>query len=194
MRTATQERTTGETNVSVSLNLDGTGKREIATGLGFFDHMLDLFAKHGHFDLAVKACGDTDVDSHHTVEDVGIVLGRAFAQAAGDMQGITRYAASLLPMDEALVQAVVDVSGRPYLHWDVDLPPAMLGQMDAQCAEEFFRAFAMNANLTLHVSLAYGSNLHHIVEAAFKAVARALADAVRLDARVVGVPSTKGVL
>jgi imidazoleglycerol-phosphate dehydratase len=194
-RTASITRKTSETDILLTLDLDGTGKTDIATGIGFFDHMLTAFGRHGLFDLTVDAKGDLHIDAHHTVEDVGIVLGQAFKQALGDKRGITRYGQATVPMDEALVEAAIDCSGRAYLAWSVEFPRPMLGEMDTQLFEEFFRAFAGNALLTLHVTQKAGSNAHHIAEAAFKAVTRALKMAVALDSRAAGeIPSTKGAL
>jgi imidazoleglycerol-phosphate dehydratase len=194
-RIASITRKTSETDISLTLDLDGTGKTDIATGIGFFDHMLTAFGRHGLFDLTVAAKGDLHIDAHHTVEDVGIVLGQAFRQALGDKRGITRYGQASVPMDEALVEAAIDCSGRAYLAWTADFPRPMLGGMDTQLFEEFFRAFAGNALITLHVTQKAGSNAHHIAEAAFKAVTRALKMAVALDPRTAGeIPSTKGSL
>jgi len=194
-RTATITRKTSETDITLTLNLDGAGRPDIATGIGFFDHMLTAFARHGLFDLTVKAKGDLHIDSHHTVEDVGIVLGQALREALADKRGITRYGQATIPMDEALVEAVIDCSGRAHLSWTVDFPTPMLGSMDTQLFEEFFRAFTGNALITLHVTQKAGSNAHHIAEAAFKAVTRALKAAVAIDPRTEGeIPSTKGSL
>ncbi len=194
-RTAEVVRNTKETRIRLTLDLDGSGKAEVATGIGFFDHMLEAFARHGLMDLTVKAEGDLQVDGHHTVEDVGIVLGQAIQQALGNRAGIRRYADASVPLDEALVRAVIDVSGRPYLSYHVDIARwQMLGDYDVFLTPEFFRALVLNAGLTVHLDLIRGDNPHHIVEAAFKAFARALETAVRLDPRVTGVPSTKGVL
>ena len=194
-RTATMSRTTKETDISISVNLDGTGAATIDTGVGFFDHMLDAFARHGLFDLEVKAAGDLQVDAHHTVEDTGIVLGRAFAEALGDKRGIRRYGSIVLPMDETLVMAAIDISGRGALYWDVDVPAAMLGAFDSSLAKEFFIAFATNAGITLHVKSFAGENAHHIIECAFKAVTRALREACEMDPRAAdALPSTKGAL
>ena len=193
-RTAIIARQTKETAITVSLDLDGAGKTVIETGVPFFDHMLEAFGRHGLFDLTVAAKGDLEIDAHHTVEDVGIVLGQAFSEALGDREGITRFGSSVLPMDEALVLAAVDISGRGALHYDVALPIEIIGTFDTTLAKEFLVALATNAGLTLHVRSLAGENAHHLVEAAFKAVARALKDAAALDDRVVGVPSTKGAL
>ena len=194
-RQARVERTTKETEIAISLNLDGAGATTIDTGIGFFDHMLEAFGRHGLFDLDVKAKGDLYVDGHHTVEDTGIVLGQAFAKALGDKRGIVRFGSLALPMDEALVLAAVDISGRGALYWDADVPYAMLGAFDSTLAKEFFIAFAANAGITLHVKGLAGENAHHIVEATFKAVARALRAAVSIDPRCADeLPSTKGAL
>lgn len=187
-------RATTETQVEVVWNLDGAGRFEGSTPLPFLDHMLAQLARHGCFDLSVTARGDLEVDAHHTVEDVGIALGRALREALGDGTGICRFASAHAPLDEALVLAVVDVSGRPYLRYAVPVPRQRLGDYDTDLTEEFFRAFATNAGITLHVLLVHGRNAHHIIEAAFKALALALDRAVRQDPRVQGVPSTKGIL
>jgi imidazoleglycerol-phosphate dehydratase len=196
-RTGTRERSTRETQIRVRVELDGTGKADVATGVGFFDHMLDALARHGMFDLAVECTGDLHIDAHHTVEDVGIALGGAFLDALGDKKGIVRYADAAVPLDEALVRAVVDVSGRPFLHFQVPLPAGQprIGDFDAALSAEFWRGFAMESRLTMHVDGIRGDNAHHIVEATFKAAARALDAATRLDPRRGGeVPSTKGAL
>ena len=196
-RTGERERKTRETEISVRVELDGSGEAEASTGIGFFDHMLDALARHGMFDLRVHCRGDLHVDGHHTVEDVGIALGGAFLDALGDKRGIARYADASVPLDEALVRAVVDVSGRPFLHFDVPLPPdqARIGEFDAALSAEFWRAFAMEARITLHLDGIRGDNAHHVVEATFKAAARALDAATRIDERRAGeVPSTKGAL
>lgn len=194
-RCAELTRTTKETDITLSLDVDGTGKTDIETGVGFFDHMLDALGRHGLFDVVVRAQGDLQVDSHHTVEDVGIVLGKAFAQAMGDKRGITRFGSQMMVMDETLVLGAVDISGRGQLHWDVDVPLCMLGSFDTSLAKEFFIAFASNAQVTLHVKMLAGENAHHIVEACFKAVGRALRYALELDARALNeLPSTKGAL
>ena len=193
-RVATIERATRETDITVSLALDGGGVSKIKTGVPFFDHMLDAFGRHGLFDLAVLAIGDLEIDAHHTVEDTGIVLGQAFAEALADKTGITRFGSCTMPMDEALVLAAVDISGRGALYYDVALPIEIIGTFDTTLAKEFLVAFATNAGITLHVRSLAGDNAHHMIEAAFKAVARALKDAVALDPRVSGVPSTKGSL
>jgi len=188
-------RSTKETEIRVRIDLDGSGAASVSTGIGFFDHMLDAFARHGLFDLTVEAKGDLHVDGHHTVEDTGIALGEAIAKALGDRAGIRRYADALVPLDEALVRAVVDVSGRPYLSYQVEIPKwQLLGDYDVFLTPEFFRALVTNAGLTAHVDLIRGDNPHHIVEGAVKAFARALDGATMIDPRVRGVPSTKGVL
>ncbi len=194
-RSATVMRRTAETDITLSLSLDGAGTADVATGMGFLDHMLTALARHAMVDLVVRATGDLHIDYHHTVEDIGIVLGDAFARTVGDKRGIRRYGQSLLPMDEALIEAAVDFSGRPFLAWDVAFARDKVGEMDTELFEEFFRAFAMNARLTLHVTRRAGSNAHHVAEASFKAVARALRMAVESDPRSPGViPSTKGAL
>ncbi len=194
MRQGEVSRQTKETKIQVSVNLDGTGQADISTGVGFFDHMLTHLAKHGFFDIKVKAEGDLHIDSHHTVEDVGIALGQAFLKAIGTPEGIRRFGHSVIPMDEALAEAAVDFSGRPFLVYRADVPKVKLGEFDTELAEEFLRAFAMNARITLHVVLRYSSNAHHAVEVMFKAFARALGEALSHDPRVKGVPSTKGVI
>ena len=195
MRTSDLHRTTKETDLRVRVNLDGRGEASVRTGIGFFDHMLEALARHALLDLEIEARGDLHVDGHHTVEDTGIALGQAIAQALGDRAGIRRYADALVPLDEALVRAVVDVSGRPYLAYAIDIPKwQMLGDYDVFLTPEFFRALVLNAGLTVHMDLIRGDNPHHIVEAAFKAFARALDGATTLDPRVTGVPSTKGTL
>lgn len=194
-RSASLTRTTSETDISLTLDLDGTGRAEIDTGIGFLDHMLTALARHGLFDLAVRAKGDLHIDCHHTTEDVGIVLGQAVASALGDKRGIRRFGHALVPMDEALAEAVIDLSGRAFLAWTVPFARDKVGSMDTELFEEFFRAFAFNGLFTLHVTSKAGSNAHHVAEASFKAVARALRMAVELDARAAGViPSTKGAL
>ena len=195
MRTAKLRRTTGETDVAVVLDLDGTGKSEISTGCGFLDHMLILFARHGRFDLTVQAKGDTWVDDHHTVEDVGITLGDAFARVLGEKRGVTRYGSTILPMDEALILTAVDLSGRGLLCYDLAIPTEKVGTFDTQLVGEFFAAFARRADLTLHVKQLAGTNSHHIIEGAFKSLARSLRTAAAIDPAAAGeVPSTKGVL
>jgi len=193
-RTASISRRTGETAIELTLHLDGTGLAEVATGVGFFDHMLTLLARHACFDLRVQAEGDLHVEAHHTVEDVGICLGKALAQALGDKTGLRRYGDCTLPMDETLVTVAVDLSGRPFCVWKADVPREMLGTFGSSLAEEFWIATSSAGAFALHVLLHYGKNTHHIVEAIFKATARALRAAVELDPRGVGVPSTKGVL
>src|SRR4026208_1899811 len=194
-RIAQLSRKTKETDLHVQVNLDGKGEAQIKTGIGFFDHMLEALARHGLFDLTIEARGDLHVDGHHTVEDTGIVLGQAIATALGDRAGIRRAADSMVPLDEALVRCVVDVSGRPYLAYHIDIPKwQMLGDYDVFLTPEFFRALVQNAGLTVHLDLIRGDNPHHIVEAAFKAFARSLDSATALDPRVTGVPSTKGTL
>lgn len=194
-RSASLTRTTTETDISLALNLDGSGKADIATGIGFLDHMLTAFARHGMFDLTVRAKGDLHIDFHHTTEDVGIVLGQAFARALGDKRGIRRFGHGMVPMDEALVDAAVDISGRPYLAWNVSFQRPKIGEMDTELFEEFFRALAFNALVTLHVTMRAGVNAHHVAEASFKATARALRAACEIDPRAMGeIPSTKGSL
>ncbi|MCH3951241.1 MAG: imidazoleglycerol-phosphate dehydratase HisB [Acidaminococcus sp.] len=194
MREAEVKRETKETSIYVKLNLDGTGKNDIDTGVGFLNHMLTLVAVHGQFDLTVKAKGDLDVDCHHTVEDVGITFGDALTQALGDKVGIHRYGSFLLPMDEALAEIVLDLSGRPYLVWNADIPRNMLGTFDTEMGEDFFRAIAVHSGMTLHVNLPYGKNTHHMLEAIFKGFGRALSEAVAIDPRVHGIMSSKGSL
>lgn len=193
-RRAEIERKTAETQISIKLNLDGEGTCDIATGIGFLDHMLTLLAKHSFMDLTVKAKGDLEVDSHHTVEDIGIVLGEALREALGDKAGIHRYGNCFIPMDETLAQACLDFSGRPFLVFGAEIPKIQLGNYDTEMTEEFFRAVAMHCGLTLHIRVLYGSNVHHIIEAIFKAFARAVAEAAAVDPRVKGVMSSKGVL
>ena len=193
-RRAEIERKTAETQISIKLNLDGEGTCDIATGIGFLDHMLTLLAKHSFMDLTVKAKGDLEVDSHHTVEDIGIVLGEALREALGDKAGIHRYGNCFIPMDETLAQVCLDFSGRPFLVFDAEIPKIRLGNYDTEMTEEFFRAVAMHCGLTLHIRVLYGSNVHHIIEAIFKAFARAVAEAAAVDPRVKGVMSSKGVL
>lgn len=195
MRAGLVKRETKETKIVVELNLDGAGKAEIATGIGFFDHMLESFAKHSLIDLKVEAKGDLHVDMHHTVEDVGICIGEAVKQALGDFAGIRRFGHAYIPMDETLSRAAIDLSNRPYLIWHVTLPRPKLGEMDTELFKEWFHAFAMNSGSCLHVENIYGENTHHIVESCFKALARALRQAVEVDPRLKGaVASTKGVL
>ena len=195
MRSATITRRTGETDIEVEVTLDGTGKAAVATGIGFFDHMLDLLARHALFDLSVRAKGDLEVDQHHTVEDVGIALGQAFREALGDKRGIVRYADVHLPMDETLTRVALDVSGRPFLVFRTRFPTEKIGAFDSELVREFFQAFAVNAGITLHVETLYGENSHHIAESCYKGLARALRAAVAVDPREEGrVPSTKGAL
>ncbi|MDR7037042.1 imidazoleglycerol-phosphate dehydratase [Methylobacterium sp. BE186] len=195
MRAASLSRRTAETDVTVSIDLDGTGKADIATGVGFLDHMLDLFARHALFDVTVKVEGDLHVDQHHTTEDAGIALGQAFAKALGDKRGIARYADIHLPMDETLSRVALDISGRPFLVFRTQFRVEKIGQFDTELVREWFQAFAMNAGITLHVETLYGDNAHHIAESCFKGLARALRGAVAVDAREEGrVPSTKGSL
>ena len=195
MRAATVERKTRETEIFVSLDLDGDGEYDVDTGIGFFDHMLEQLSRHGLIDLKVRADGDLHIDMHHTVEDVGIVMGQALRKALADRRGITRYAHAYVPMDETLSRAAVDVSGRPWLVWNVSFPRGKVGDMDTELFREWFQAFAQHAGLTLHVENLYGDNCHHIIESVFKAVARALRQAVAIDpARSDAIPSTKGML
>jgi len=195
MRQAKKTRKTAETQVTVTLDLDGSGRYDNRTGVGFFDHMLDQLARHALFDLTVAAEGDRHIDDHHTVEDVGIVLGQALDEALGEKRGIRRYGSCLLPMDDTLVRAALDLSGRPFLAWNVDFTAPKIGAFDTELVREFFTAFAMNARMTLHVERLDGINSHHVAEAAFKAVARALREAVEADPRAGGaLPSTKGAL
>lgn len=195
MRKAQITRKTAETDITVEIDLDGTGAYDNQTGVGFFDHMLDQLARHALIDMTVRATGDLHIDDHHTVEDTGIALGQALAQALGVKRGIRRYGACLLPMDDALVRAALDLSGRPYLVWHVDMPTAKIGTFDTELVREFFQALSTHGGITLHVDALHGINSHHIAEAAFKAVARALRDAVETDPRKAdAIPSTKGAL
>jgi imidazoleglycerol-phosphate dehydratase len=195
MRTGEIARKTKETEISVKVDLDGKGQNEIATGIGFFDHMLDLLSRHARIDLTVKAKGDLHIDQHHTTEDVGIVLGQAVKKALGDMRGITRYASLYMPMDETLTRVAIDVSGRPVLVFKVDFPRDKIGEFDCDLVREFFQAFAMNAGITLHVETLYGDNAHHVAESCFKGLARALRIALSIDpAAATEIPSTKGSL
>ncbi len=195
MRTTTINRKTAETDIALTLNLDGTGASSVSTGCGFLDHMLTLFARHGGFDLTVTCTGDTYVDDHHTVEDIGICLGQAFAKTLGDKRGIRRYGDRILPMDETLILSAVDISGRGGCYMELDIPTEKVGTFDTQLCEEFFIALAQNAGLTLHVRQLAGRNSHHIIEGAFKSVARSLGEAVSIDpARADEIPSTKGVI
>lgn len=195
MRTADIQRNTQETRIQLSLCLDGTGKSDVATGVGFLDHMLTLFARHGDFDLTVRCDGDTEVDGHHSVEDIGICLGKAFSQALGEKRGICRYGQFLLPMDETLVLCACDLSGRDYLGWSVDLPTAKVGDFDTELAKEFWLAFVRSCPGSIHIRLLAGENTHHILEAVFKGMGRTLKAAVALDEKHLGeIPSTKGTL
>ena len=194
-RRASVKRATKETNIEVSVDLDGRGRSNISTGVGFFDHMLDLLARHSRIDITVKAKGDLHIDHHHTIEDVGIALGQAVKQALGDMKGITRYADVHVPMDEALTRVAIDVSGRPFLVFNAKFGRDKVGAFDTELVQEWFQAFAMNAGLTLHVEVLYGTNDHHIAESCFKGLARALRAAFAIDPRAAGeIPSTKGTL
>ena len=194
-RQARVERKTKETDIVLHLNVDGTGASKIQTGIPFFGHMLEAFSRHGLMDLTIDATGDLEVDLHHTVEDVGIVLGKALRETLGDRKGIVRYGSAVIPMDETLVSAAVDISGRPFIVFNVPLRRTRIANLDLDLLEDFFRAFAFNAELNLHVNMHYGENLHHIAEAVFKAVGRAVAQATRIDPRIAGVvPSTKGSL
>ncbi len=194
MRKASAGRDTAETRIFAEINLDGDGSVRVETCIGFFDHMLTLLGRHGLFELTIKADGDVDVDCHHTVEDTGIVLGQAFQKALGERKGIRRYGTFFLPMDETLAMVSLDISGRPFLVFDAAIPPLRLGDFETETVEEFFRAFAFAAGITLHVKVLYGKNAHHQIEALFKALGRALREAVAIDPREQGVPSTKGVL
>ena len=195
MRTAQITRTTKETDIRLTLNLDGTGKSEIHSGVGFLDHMLTLFAKHGRFDLDLTCNGDTEVDDHHSVEDIGIALGQAFEQALGDKRGIVRYGSFILPMDETLILSAVDISGRSYLNYDLHIPTQKVGTFDTELTEEFFLGFVRNANLTLHLKQLEGKNSHHIIEGTFKSFGRTMKQAVAIDEAFRDeIPSTKGVL
>ena len=195
MRSAKVTRTTAETKITVDVTLDGTGQYDNQTGIGFFDHMLDQLARHSLIDMNVRCEGDLHIDDHHSVEDVGIALGQALTQAMGEKRGIVRYGSCLLPMDDALVRAALDLSARPFLVWNVDLPTAKIGTFDTELVREFFQAFSTHGGITLHVDMLHGVNSHHIAEAAFKAVARALRDALEVDPRKAdAIPSTKGAL
>lgn len=195
MRKSQITRKTAETEIDVTIDLDGTGQYDNETGVGFFDHMLDQLARHSLIDMKIRCTGDLHIDDHHTVEDVGIALGQALREAVGDKKGITRYGACLLPMDDALVRAALDLSGRPFLVWNVDLPTPKIGTFDTELVREFFQALSTHGGITLHVDALHGFNSHHIAEAAFKAVARALRDAVETDPRKAdAIPSTKGAL
>ena len=193
-RKASIERVTKETQIRLSLNLDGKGKAKICTSVPFLDHMLDLFTRHGLFDLEVDAKGDIDIDFHHTVEDIGIVLGQAFKEALGDKKGIHRYGQATVPMDETLAAVAIDLSGRPYLVYNVRIPKVKIGEFDVELVREFFQAFVNNCGANLHINVMYGENVHHILEACFKAAARALDQATLVDPRIEGVLSTKGKL
>ena len=195
MRQAKVTRKTAETDISVEIDLDGTGVYDNQTGVGFFDHMLDQLARHALIDMTIRATGDLHIDDHHTVEDTGIALGQALTQALGDKRGIRRYGACLLPMDDAQVRTALDLSGRPFLIWNVDMPTAKIGGFDTELVREFFQAFSTHGQITLHVNALHGINSHHIAEAAFKSVARALREAVETDPRKAdAIPSTKGTL
>ena len=195
MRTVTIQRYTNETKIDLTLNLDGSGVSDVQSGCGFLDHMLTLFARHGRFDLTLTCVGDTYVDDHHTVEDIGIALGKAFSDALADKKGVTRYGSMLLPMDETLILTAVDLSGRSYLGYDLQIPTAKVGTFDTELVEEFLLGFVRNAACTLHVKQLSGSNSHHIIEGAFKSLGRSLASAVAIDPRFKDeIPSTKGVL
>ena len=195
MRTARIDRKTNETDIRLCLELDGTGKSEIESGVGFLDHMLTLFARHGRFDLTLKCDGDTYVDDHHSVEDIGIALGQAFAQALGDKRGILRYGSCILPMDESLILTAADISGRPYLNYDLRIPTEKVGTFDTELVEEFFLGFVRNSGMTVHIKQLEGKNSHHIIEGTFKSIARTLRTAVSIEERFKDeIPSTKGVL
>ena len=195
MRKSEINRKTAETDISLKLDIDGMGENKIDTGCGFLDHMLTLFSRHGGFDLELGGIGDTNVDYHHTVEDIGIVLGKAFAEALGEMRGIKRYGSFILPMDESLILSAVDISGRSYLGFKLNIPTQRVGDFDTELVREFFEAFVRNANITLHISQLEGYNSHHIIEGAFKSVARSLKEAVEIEERFKNqIPSTKGVL
>lgn len=193
-RSASIERVTRETQIRLALEIDGSGEGKICSSVAFLDHMLDLFARHGLFDLTVEAKGDTDIDFHHTVEDIGIVLGQAFKEALGEKKGIRRYGQATVPMDETLASVAVDLSGRPYLVYNASLPKVKIGEFDVELAREFFQAFVNNCGANLHINVMYGDNVHHVLEACFKALARALDMATQLDPRIEGVLSTKGKL
>lgn len=195
MRVSQVNRKTAETDIQLKLNIDGTGQSSISTGCGFLDHMLTLLARHGHFDLTISCVGDTYVDDHHTVEDIGLCLGTAFAEAIGDMRGINRYGNIILPMDESLILCALDISGRSFLSYELQIPTEKVGSFDTQLIEEFFLAFIRKANVTLHIKQLSGSNSHHIIEGTFKSFARVLAQAVKInEAYKDEIPSTKGVL
>lgn len=195
MRSSEVKRKTNETDIVLRLNIDGTGVSDVQTGAGFLDHMLTLFAKHAHFDLYIRCAGDTDVDYHHTTEDVAICLGRAFFECLGDKKGICRYADRVIPMDEALILVAVDISGRDYLGYALDIPSYKVGDFDTELCEEFMKAFVRESRITLHIRQIAGTNSHHIIEGAFKAIGRVLSDAVRIDERFKEeIPSTKGAI
>ncbi|MED3724686.1 imidazoleglycerol-phosphate dehydratase HisB [Priestia filamentosa] len=194
VREASIERKTNETDIALSMNIDGEGKSSIKTGVPFLEHMLDLFTKHGQFDLDIKANGDTEIDDHHTTEDIGICLGSVFKDALGDKKGIKRYGQAMVPMDDALAQVVVDLSNRPHFELKGDIPASQVGTFDTELVDEFLWKFALEARMNLHVIIHYGRNTHHIIEAVFKALGRALDEATMVDPRVKGVPSTKGML
>lgn len=194
MRHAELSRETKETQIHVALDLDGEGRAEIDTGIGFLDHMLSLLARHGLFNIRIQAKGDLEIDAHHTVEDIGICLGKAVLEAVGEPVGLVRFGHAVVPMDETLAEVAVDFSGRPFLAFEAALPQGRVGEFDAELVEEFFRAFAINSRVTLHIVLRYGSNAHHSIEGIFKAFARALSEAVRIDPRIKDIPSTKGML
>ena len=194
MRHAELSRETKETQIHVALDLEGEGRAEIDTGIGFFDHMLSLMARHGLFNIRIQAKGDLQIDAHHTVEDIGICLGKAVLEAVGKPVGLVRFGHAVVPMDEALAEVAVDFSGRPFLAFEAALPRGRVGEFDAELVEEFFRAFAINSRVTLHIVLRYGTNTHHSIEGLFKAFARALSEAVRIDPQIKDIPSTKGML
>jgi len=194
VREASISRKTNETDIVLKLNLDGSGKCDAASGIGFFDHMLNSFARHGQFDIELRCRGDLHVDTHHSVEDIGIVLGKAIAEAVGDKKGIRRYGSSLLPMDESLVMTVIDLSGRPFFVWDAELKAERVGTLETETVKEFFAAIAYSAAMNLHIKEMYGENTHHVIEAMFKAFARALSEAVSSDPKITGILSTKGSL
>jgi len=194
VRYAELARKTKETEISLKINLDGKGENTISTGVGFLDHMLCLFSGHGHFDLSLECKGDLSVDSHHTVEDIGIVLGKSISEALGKRESVKRYGTSFVPMDESLAMVSLDLSNRPFLHFEVPFSTDRIGDMETEMFEEFFRALAVNGGMTLHVKLIHGKNNHHMIEAVFKAFARALKEAVSIDSSIQGVPSTKGLL
>ncbi|NLX64587.1 MAG: imidazoleglycerol-phosphate dehydratase HisB [Clostridiaceae bacterium] len=194
MRCAELIRKTKETEISLKLNLDGKGENSVSTGIGFLDHMLCLFSGHGRFDLSLVCKGDLEVDSHHTVEDIGIVLGKAISDALGKRESIKRFGTSIVPMDESLAMVSIDLSNRPFLHFEVPFSTNKVGEMETEMFEEFFRALAVNGGMTLHVKLIHGKNNHHMIEAVFKAFARALKEAVTIDSAILGIPSTKGLL